>query len=52
MLGFDPLEVVLNDVESFLPFDLAEAFTIAQQRLHQAVIGVNMSPGKLALDTG
>src|SRR5580698_10423679 len=50
MLGPDPLEVAFNDVQRLGPFDLAEAVSIAQQRLRQPVVRVDVPPGELALD--
>ena len=50
MLLTDALERRLDNIERLLPLDLAEAVVIAQHRLHQPVVRIDVSPGKLALD--
>ena len=48
----DAFEGLLDNVERLGPFNLAIAFTVAKQRLYQAVIGVDVAPGILALHAG
>src|SRR6185312_11373054 len=49
---FNLAEFFFDDVERLVPCDLAEAIAVAQQRPGEAVVRVDVSPGKLALDAG
>ena len=48
MLG----ELLLDDVEGFVPGDLDEGVALAEERRDEAVVGVDVAPGELALDAG
>ena len=45
-------ETLLNVIKGFVPGDLLEDVALAQQRLDEAVSGVNVAPGELAFDAG
>ncbi len=49
---FDLLELLFDDVEGFVPGDLAERLAVAEEGLGEAVNGVDVTPGELAFDAG
>ncbi len=48
----DLVECVFDDVEGFVPCDLAEGVAVAEEGFDEAVVGVDVAPGELALDAG
>ncbi len=52
VLLLDLGEFLLNEVEGFVPGDLDEGVALAEERGDEAVVGVDVSPGELALDAG
>ncbi len=52
MVCSDLLELFLDDVEGFVPGDLAEGLAVAKERLGEAVGGVDVAPGELTFDAG
>ena len=49
---FELRELFGDEVERFVPGDLDEGVALAEQRLGEAVVGVDVVPGELAFDAG